>query len=525
MTSSVQLAGDLMNWPQVLFPDFGAMMGNQIIDQTGTSAVTLIPFIQESSDDQHVLLKTNRHLYEEYVTDHHESWISNSLNYYSFAENSADSPAVPPRTPPPFITEWNDETAQAPVSKMYAPIAQMAPFTSASVNLLNADALGMPSVGPMLEELKAMVDHEVGYHHAFLKSNANINPKADVGADEEESDVDGSNPDDGVLAVPIYDRLLGQSSPSSSTDEHPRIVGAIVAELPWSSLFLADLDTEDGKMDGIYLVVRNSCLHNQEEDNLVGQPTSATASGVGSQQDEDEDEAPITAAAASAAWQSRRKQEAVLTYQIENSEIVFRGYGDFHDAAYGIHEIAANLTISILAPKSEGEESSENDGGAANDQCFYTLHLYPSDDFAKNNLTSRPTTFTIAVVVIFVGISTVFIIYDLMVEGRQAKLMSLAVRSGEIVNSLFPAAVRDRLMVNKKGGAKSSGHNKEYNERDEQLAGMTAVFQAVGITPGGNTGLLTDSTPIADLFPKSTVLFGKCNINRCIFSPWKFWCT
>ena len=117
MTSSVQLAGDLMNWPQVLFPDFGAMMGNQIIDQTGTSAVTLIPFIQESPDDQHVLLKTNRHLYEEYVTDHHESWISNSLNYYSFAENSADSPAVPPRTPPPWKRQSKSSTSKPTPSK------------------------------------------------------------------------------------------------------------------------------------------------------------------------------------------------------------------------------------------------------------------------------------------------------------------------------------------------------------------------------------------------------------------------
>ena len=505
MTSSVQLAGGLMNWPNVLFPDFGVMMGNQIIDQTGTSLVTLIPFIEELPlEQQHAILKNNRQVYEDYVTGQNETWIKNSLNYY---RTGGQEFVVTPSTPP-FIAKWNDVKTQAPIADSYAPIAQVAPFTSEeAAKLLNVDAMGIPSVAPVLQELKMKANNEEEEaHHAFFKPNAKMYESTE---DDIEVDNDELSVEEGLLAVPVYDRLLGQSGKKAS------IVGAIVAVLPWRSLFIADIDVSDGEMDGIYLVVRNSCdeMEDDDEEDLTSliedEASTATVEGEDDEQVQQEEEAAVTAkrptrANPAAAMRARKLASALLTYQVEDGEIVFRGYGDFHDEAYSIHEIEANLTMTMLVPKDESDDVVD-----ANEKCYYKLHLYPSDEFAKNHLSKRPVTFTIAVVVIFAGISTVFMIYDLMVEGRQAKLMSLAVRSGEIVNSLFPAAVRERLMINDKNGPKKSKYGtNDHTERDEQLAGMTAVFQAVGMVPGGKTGLLTDSTPIADLFPKSTVLFG-----------------
>ena len=122
MTSSVQLAGEVLNWPNVLFPDFGAMMGNQIIDQTGTRLVTLIPFIQELPlGQQHAILKNNRDLYEDYVTGQNETWIKNSLNYYRTGSQDEDDPSslvVTPSTPP-FIAKWNDVKTQAPIADSF----------------------------------------------------------------------------------------------------------------------------------------------------------------------------------------------------------------------------------------------------------------------------------------------------------------------------------------------------------------------------------------------------------------------
>jgi hypothetical protein len=64
-------------------------------------------------------------------------------------------------------------------------------------------------------------------------------------------------------------------------------------------------------------------------------------------------------------------------------------------------------------------------------------------DYASTN----PVYFTLGAALIFVFTAAVFLVFDCFVERRQRKVMTNVVRSNQIIASLFPSVVRDRLYV------------------------------------------------------------------------------
>jgi class 3 adenylate cyclase len=79
--------------------------------------------------------------------------------------------------------------------------------------------------------------------------------------------------------------------------------------------------------------------------------------------------------------------------------------------------------------------------------------------------------------VLFLGLAIIFILYDLKVERRQKKVLSSAVRTSEIVSSLFPSSVQDQLFA---------------------LADVDGSYQS---------GEKHRGSPIATLYPATTVMF------------------
>ena len=59
--------------------------------------------------------------------------------------------------------------------------------------------------------------------------------------------------------------------------------------------------------------------------------------------------------------------------------------------------------------------------------------------------TDVPIVITTVIVFIFVFTSIMFLLYDRLVERRQRIVMKTAVKSTQIVNSMFPKQIRDRL--------------------------------------------------------------------------------
>jgi class 3 adenylate cyclase len=89
----------------------------------------------------------------------------------------------------------------------------------------------------------------------------------------------------------------------------------------------------------------------------------------------------------------------------------------------------------------------------------------------------------------FILVAAVFFIYDLLVQHRNEKIVVTAARSNAIVSSMFPDAIRDRLLQRNELSSKH-GHLKSYLLNGDDGA-------------SGNLSL----KPLADLFLETTVLF------------------
>ncbi len=176
------------------------------------------------------------------------------------------------------------------------------------------------------------------------------------------------------------------------------------------------------------------------------------------------------------------------------------------------------------------------------------LQLYATEKFAGVNgsidVHMEPPKLAIAtgIFVMLLG-SLCFLGYDLVVRRRQAKLAESAKKSLAIVNSLFPANVRDRLMekeetrnfpttksIYRKRSSTGGSRKKTTPQNGRLQSRITTVFQSMAESIAiGNDSITEDvdsesprqgrnllnsslqrrmaSKPIADLFPQVTVLF------------------
>ncbi len=75
----------------------------------------------------------------------------------------------------------------------------------------------------------------------------------------------------------------------------------------------------------------------------------------------------------------------------------------------------------------------------------YQLHMYPSQEFEAQYVSNRAGIYAAGAVLIFLFTAGLFVLYDYLVEDRQQKTARLARQTGNIVDSMFPAAFRDRL--------------------------------------------------------------------------------
>jgi hypothetical protein len=121
-------------------------------------------------------------------------------------------------------------------------------------------------------------------------------------------------------------------------------------------------------------------------------------------------------------------------------------------------------------------------------------------------MTNEPIIFAGVSAVIFLFTSLVFVAYDIIVRRRQVKVMASANRTNEIVSSLFPESVRQRMY-------------NQVNSTDvlseSLLRKRTMIPQAIhGI--GLDDDNIFGTEPIADLFPHATVMF----IDIAGFTAW-----
>lgn len=204
---------------------------------------------------------------------------------------------------------------------------------------------------------------------------------------------------------------------------------------------------------------------------------------------------------------------------INGPKVTYLGPEDFHDMTYDGHKVSTTFNTTFRSI--EG--------------CAYSFHIYPTEDLVKAYETNLPESTTAGVVAIFVIVSLSFVLYDWIVERRQNKVMTSAMRTGAVVNSLFPPQVRERLMdihlptsTNTKGKGKGKDSAAMTPGQDLELSAKVAAVSNVAngtvqaiATPTTTRGVY-GSKPIADLFPDSSVLFGTyfCRMTTIVACSW-----
>lgn len=121
---------------------------------------------------------------------------------------------------------------------------------------------------------------------------------------------------------------------------------------------------------------------------------------------------------------------------------MFMGVNDNHEKKHEYLNATAKVTelhkLSYVASEYTGAPISHN-------YSTYTLHLYPTRQMRSDVTSNKAAFFTSITVMLAVGFGVLFFVYDWKVENRQKKVLKSAVRSSEIVSSLFPSSVRDQL--------------------------------------------------------------------------------
>ena len=197
----------------------------------------------------------------------------------------------------------------------------------------------------------------------------------------------------------------------------------------------------------------------------------------------------------------------VFSYRIDGPHATFLGTGDHHDSKYDSLEFAVPFAPFV--------DFSDADDDSVDAHCEYSLHIYPTQDLEDEYHTSKPAVFTSVVVLVFVFTTLVFMTYDFLVQRRQVKVHTAAVKSNVIVSSLFPAEIRDRLFQqqneepNNKGSSGKNGVFDATTSKFRQRNFLEDEEDDEAQTGGANHSSpdMYDTKPIADLFPNTTVMF------------------
>jgi hypothetical protein len=121
-----------------------------------------------------------------------------------------------------------------------------------------------------------------------------------------------------------------------------------------------------------------------------------------------------------------------LELVIFTTQPTYIGPGDLHDSFYD----STRKTIPL---------TDWNSTDRALSHCAFQLQVYTTSSYWENSVSTDPLTFTVVVASTFLLVLLTFGFYDVLVQRRQSKILQAAQRSHEMIASLFPSNVRERL--------------------------------------------------------------------------------
>ncbi|CAB9505205.1 Receptor-type guanylate cyclase gcy [Seminavis robusta] len=193
-----------------------------------------------------------------------------------------------------------------------------------------------------------------------------------------------------------------------------------------------------------------------------------------------------------------------FTYEIFGHKSVYLGEGDVHDTT--VDEGGQLYERFEFAPFSALEREVGEHGF-----CHYYATIYPSPHWRSKFFSNEPIAYALGVVGCFLITAAVFMLYDMLVQKRQDKVMASAKKTNAIVTSLFPENVRDRLLqdINNESGPETPVRATNSKKRGS-WADPSNAFTVGGAAKEDNdisSERIFGSKPIADLFPATTIMF------------------
>jgi class 3 adenylate cyclase len=138
--------------------------------------------------------------------------------------------------------------------------------------------------------------------------------------------------------------------------------------------------------------------------------------------------------------------------------------------------------------------------------------IYPTRELQAKYTTRDPILSAMAVVLVFVITSLVFVLYDRTVHQRQAKMMMEAAKANALISSMFPENIQKRIFQESLDRANRRKNRAQKSEEPirRHAASMLDSEEFSGDLlekEVGNGAVAFKTKPIADLFVNTTVLF------------------
>ena len=174
----------------------------------------------------------------------------------------------------------------------------------------------------------------------------------------------------------------------------------------------------------------------------------------------------------------------VMSFELSSGKARFLGYVDAHE------KDMENYERSILNLEMYGE--------IVEGLCAHDLYIYPTAKLMATYETNGTGIF-VGVVAVSLSLIAIFVFYDNMVTKRQKKTLQAALRNRAIVTSLFPEQIARRLVADSQspGAEKKQGTTKSKSKFEGYLDQESVHNEA-----------LSNSKPLAELFPEATIMFG-----------------
>jgi class 3 adenylate cyclase len=196
-----------------------------------------------------------------------------------------------------------------------------------------------------------------------------------------------------------------------------------------------------------------------------------------------------------------------FTFHIVNSKVIYLGEGDLHDDAYD--QLEESVDLSHVGEDAGTDGFTYSGVTVGKNYCEYSLYVYPTTQVEASYMTNKPLIYTVVVVVVFAVTSFIIAYYDALVEKKQRVLVTRAVRSHQIVSSLFPSNVRDRLFGDNSKNDSEAELTEAHPSASQPLHRplVTEKLRLKNFLHAGEYNEEKSSKPIADLFAHCTVLF------------------